>query len=1149
MNNKTAAGVTWFMYAGAFKVEVLTVKEATGQMPSYGVKEDLKLRFTAPTSGTGRVSVQFSGLRPDGTWGDVGSPVDLGNVTFTGTTDVTVFTANNWPASIKSLLTSGNWYELRVKVIMGGESAASSTWMLYAGAFKVEVKTAKEAAFQNPLYGLNENLTLHFTAPTQGVGSVTVQVAGLRPGGIWGDIGNPITVRSVTFKSTGTNVTIFTANNWPSDVISQLKTNEWYELKVKVTMGGETAGSSTWFTYAGGFMVLVKTLKEANYLPSSYSGLEDLKLLFTKPTSGTGSVTVQVVGLRPDGSYGPIGANVTIKNVTFMANGTVVKVFSAGNWPSDIATKLTANEWYELRVTVKINNKIGGSSTWFMYAGAFKVSVTTLKEALRKEPAYGKSEDLILLFTEPTSGSGTVKVSIFGTKKNGLWGRIGSEITVPGVITFTGKTNVTVLKGGNWPSDLIANIIPNQYYQIVAVVTIGGTSASGTTFFFYKGAFSVSVKTSKEAKGVSPSYGRMDDLILLITEPSSGTGEVEVKVRGIKPDGTFGVIGSPVTIKNVSFNGSTYVTVFKGDNWPSDIVSALSTGATYELMVTIKIANESATGFTWFIFSGSFAVDVRTLKEIQMQPPSYSKSEDLIIRILQPSTGTGKVEVSVMGLRPDGSFGKIGSSVDLGNVTFTGATDVTVFKANNWPSDIASKLKANAFYTLRVIITIGKHQASSDTWFMYAGAFKVSVTTLKEARGLTPLYLASEDLTLRFTSPQPPAGKTMQVDITVQVEGVRFNGTFGPIGSPVTKKNVTFNYGVNDVVVFSGGNWPSDLTRQLAAGGLYALRVTVKIYPSMEEATGYTWFIYSGFFPVEVKTGKEAKGLLPEYASTENLTLYFTKPTAGVGNVSVQVMGFNPKTLMFSMIGSPVKLTNITFTGATEVLIFKANQWPSDILSSLQPLGWYQLMVNVTIGGATSTGYTGFTYITIKKAKLTVTTDKSEYTPNEVVIISGKFPSGIVNIAVKGPQNEVIWIDQVTAVGSFTSTFRLPKTVKEGVYTVYASVGSVQATATFTVVYQPLTVTTDKSIYAPNDLVNISGVLKNATTWEPVANVTVNIAIKDPNGKLVWIDQAITDTNGKFFSSVRLDPKAIPGEYTVYVTYGNIQATKTFMVV
>ena len=99
-----------------------------------------------------------------------------------------------------------------------------------------------------------------------------------------------------------------------------------------------------------------------------------------------------------------------------------------------------------------------------------------------------------------------------------------------------------------------------------------------------------------------------------------------------------------------------------------------------------------------------------------------------------------------------------------------------------------------------------------------------------------------------------------------------------------------------------------------------------------------------------------------------------------------------------------------------------------------------------------------FASLGVVLASITVSTDKSSYTPGSVVVISGTTsPNTPVGIQVKTPSGSTVWIDSVTSdsSGRFSSSFTLRSDAELGTYTVYASTSSGTATCTFTVTSPP----------------------------------------------------------------------------------------------
>ena len=84
-----------------------------------------------------------------------------------------------------------------------------------------------------------------------------------------------------------------------------------------------------------------------------------------------------------------------------------------------------------------------------------------------------------------------------------------------------------------------------------------------------------------------------------------------------------------------------------------------------------------------------------------------------------------------------------------------------------------------------------------------------------------------------------------------------------------------------------------------------------------------------------------------------------------------------------------------------------------------------------------------------------------------------------------------------------------------------------------------ITVTTDKTMYAPGESMLISGVLVYAKTrpddWQPIANRTVTVEIYDSKGTKVWSSPATTDAVGSY--SVKTTAPTAADTYTVKASY------------
>lgn len=155
-------------------------------------------------------------------------------------------------------------------------------------------------------------------------------------------------------------------------------------------------------------------------------------------------------------------------------------------------------------------------------------------------------------------------------------------------------------------------------------------------------------------------------------------------------------------------------------------------------------------------------------------------------------------------------------------------------------------------------------------------------------------------------------------------------------------------------------------------------------------------------------------------------------------------------------------------------------------------------------------------------ATLTVTTDRTSYTPGATVTISGSAPANAwVSVEVKNPLDATIFLDtvQATAAGLYSTSFRLAPDAMTGDYSVYVtSAGETPASTTFTVTAAPaaavaLTVTIEvASFYFPGEEAVIY-VLTDGGNGKPT-NTTVTGSLILPDGTeatlaFAWVSEGL----------------------------------------
>lgn len=192
----------------------------------------------------------------------------------------------------------------------------------------------------------------------------------------------------------------------------------------------------------------------------------------------------------------------------------------------------------------------------------------------------------------------------------------------------------------------------------------------------------------------------------------------------------------------------------------------------------------------------------------------------------------------------------------------------------------------------------------------------------------------------------------------------------------------------------------------------------------------------------------------------------------------------------------------------------------------------------------------GTSRIVMTKSPYTVaaiSTDKSDYSPNETVTVSGFcFASnGTVNVEVIRPDGIFsFWTVNSNGEGDFVTTYQLDGTA--GMYIVKVSDGINGRESAFTITAQATTpersavatITTDKSGYSPKEVVTIKG-----CGFQP--NAKVNVEVIKPDGTLSnWLIES--DAGGLFLTTY--GPDATTGMCIVKASDGIGGTETSFMV-
>ncbi len=189
---------------------------------------------------------------------------------------------------------------------------------------------------------------------------------------------------------------------------------------------------------------------------------------------------------------------------------------------------------------------------------------------------------------------------------------------------------------------------------------------------------------------------------------------------------------------------------------------------------------------------------------------------------------------------------------------------------------------------------------------------------------------------------------------------------------------------------------------------------------------------------------------------------------------------------------------------------------------------------------------------------ISVYTDKPAYIPTDRIYIYGSIESLCENAAntdigieVTGPgsSNKII-ADQVrtSQSGLYSTSFVAPLSIESGTYTISVSCKEASNTDTFEIesVFDTLTIDTGKEKYIKGEKVEIEGTLViNGAVYE---DGRVAITVKDKDGNIVYVSEALTDSQGEFADGFRIAHSMQTGEYMAYAAYNHLIETSVFQV-
>ncbi|MEM4312226.1 MAG: hypothetical protein QXX95_07550 [Nitrososphaerales archaeon] len=183
---------------------------------------------------------------------------------------------------------------------------------------------------------------------------------------------------------------------------------------------------------------------------------------------------------------------------------------------------------------------------------------------------------------------------------------------------------------------------------------------------------------------------------------------------------------------------------------------------------------------------------------------------------------------------------------------------------------------------------------------------------------------------------------------------------------------------------------------------------------------------------------------------------------------------------------------------------------------------------------------------------ITVTTDKDFYAAGESLIVSGTVSPVVagqqISIQVLDPANNVKAVDQITPSvdGSYSkSVYTFSTKDPTGDWKVSASYMGKSAEKSFSFGVAPITIQTDKAVYAAGDKLTVSGKVSRIVAGQQIA-----IQVIDPLGSIKAVDQVAPSpdlTYSRTVMTFKLDD--VPGPWTVKASYLGQTASATFTLV
>ena len=95
---------------------------------------------------------------------------------------------------------------------------------------------------------------------------------------------------------------------------------------------------------------------------------------------------------------------------------------------------------------------------------------------------------------------------------------------------------------------------------------------------------------------------------------------------------------------------------------------------------------------------------------------------------------------------------------------------------------------------------------------------------------------------------------------------------------------------------------------------------------------------------------------------------------------------------------------------------------------------------------------------------------------------------------------------------------------------------------------EKLTLSTDSSSYEKGTTIEVSGLISDYDTSDPLKAYQITLRVVDPKNNIITVSQFVPNDDGSFSTSINSDGPTwkFDGDYVIMLNYGDLKATYTF---